>query len=47
MLLVWTKKGWNTYKEFYGKYYTECEINDVIAWMPKPQQYKKEGAENE
>lgn len=47
MLLVWTKKGWNTYKEFYGKYYTECEINGVIAWMPKPQPYKKEGAENE
>ena len=47
MLLNWTKKGWNTYKDYYGKYHTGCEINDVIAWMTKPQPYKKEGAENE
>jgi hypothetical protein len=45
MLLMWTKKGWNTCKEFNGTYFTKCEIKDVIAWQPLPQPYKKEGAE--
>jgi hypothetical protein len=47
MLLSWTKKGWNTCKEFNGTYFTKYEIKDVIAWQPLPAPYKKEGADDE
>ena len=39
------------YRDRYFRTYTDTlegyEASDVIAWMPLPQPYKKEGAENE
>lgn len=45
-ILLWTKRGWNTFIDSEGKYHTGAEIKNVIAWKPLPQPYKKEGAEN-
>lgn len=37
------------YNKVFG-WYDQCllrGVTDVVAWMPKPMEYKKEGAENE
>lgn len=44
-ILFWTKRGWNTFIGSEGKYYTDAEIKNVIAWQPLPQPYEEEGAE--
>lgn len=41
-ILLWTKRGWNTFIDSEGKYHTGAEIKNVIAWQPLPPAYKGE-----
>lgn len=42
MLVTWSKAGWNTTKQKDGTYNDEYRMNDVVAWMEKPEVYKGE-----
>jgi hypothetical protein len=48
-VLVTTKQGYVTTDTFYkddGCYFeTYCDVDDVVAWMPLPEPYKKGGTE--